>query len=87
MKKGTAKTLDAGGSRGWFIVQLAEVIKGDASSNKPLVDAQRAQMQGLLQQEYAAQLVNAARAEVGISKNEDALKTLRNQLTNRDAVQ
>jgi peptidyl-prolyl cis-trans isomerase D len=87
MKKGTAKTLDAGGNRGWFIVQLAEVIKGDASANKPLIEARRRELTGLLQQEYGAQLINAARAEIGVSKNEDALKTLRNQLTNRDAVQ
>lgn len=87
MKKGTAKTLDAGGDRGWFVVKLNEVIKGDARGNKELLAARREELLDLLQQEYAAQLINAARAEVGVSKNEDALKDLRNRLTNRDAVQ
>ena len=87
MKKGTAKTLDAGGDRGWFVVKLNEVIKGDASGNKELLAARQQELLDLLQQEYAAQLINAARAEVGVSKNDDALKDLRNRLTNRDAVQ
>lgn len=87
MKKGTAKTLDAGSDRGWFVVKLNEVIKGDARGNKELLAARQQEMLELLQQEYAAQLINAARAEVGVSKNADALKDLRNRLTNRDAVQ
>lgn len=87
MKKGTAKTLDAGRSQGWFVVHLNEVIKGDASKNVELVAARRQEMLGLLQQEYAAQLINAARAEVGVSKNDSALKDIRNRLTNQDAAQ
>lgn len=87
MKKGTAKTLDAGANRGWFVVHLNEVIKGDASGNKELVAARQQEMLGLLQQEYAAQLINAARAEVGVSKNASALKDIRRRLTNQDAAQ
>ncbi len=84
MKKGTAKKLVAGQDRGWFVVKLNEVVKGDASKEKELLAARRQELQGLLQQEYAAQLINAARAEVGVSKNENALKDMRNRLTNRD---
>lgn len=87
MKKGTAKTLDAGRSQGWFVVHLNEVIKGDASKNAELVAARRQEMLGLLQQEYAAQLINAARAEVGVSKNDSAIKDIRRRLTNQDAAQ
>lgn len=87
MKKGTAKTLDAGRNQGWFVVHLNEVIKGDASSNKELLAARRQELLGLLQQEYAAQLINAARAEVGVSKNDSAIKDIRNRLTNQDAAQ
>ena len=87
MKKGTSKTLDAGRSQGWFVVHLNEVIKGDASKNAELVAARRQEMLGLLQQEYAAQLINAARAEVGVSKNDSAIKDIRRRLTNQDAAQ
>ncbi len=87
MKKGTAKTLDAGRNQGWFVVHLNAVIKGDASGQTELLAARREEMLGLLQQEYAAQLISAARAEVGVSKNDSALKDIRNRLTNQDAVQ
>lgn len=87
MKKGTAKTLDAGANRGWFVVHLNQVIKGDASGNKELLAGRQQEMLGLLQQEYAAQLINAARSEVGVSKNEGAIKDLRRRLTNQDAAQ
>jgi peptidyl-prolyl cis-trans isomerase D len=87
MKKGTAKTLAAGQNQGWFVVHLNEVIKGDASKETELLAARRGELLGLLQQEYAAQLINAARAEVGVSKNDAALKDLRSRLTNRDASQ
>ncbi len=87
MKKGTAKTLAAGQGQGWFVVNLDEVIKGDASGNKPLVDARRGELLELLQQEYAAQLITAARAELKVSKNDSALKALRDRLTNRNVAQ
>ena len=87
MKKGTAKTLAAGQNQGWFVVKLNEVIKGDARGNAKLLSARRQEMLGLLQQEYAAQLITAAREEVGVSKNDKALKDLRNRLTNRDVAQ
>lgn len=84
MKKGTAKILAAGQNQGWFVVKLNEVIKGDASREVDLLAARRQELLGLLQQEYAAQMINAARSEVGVSKNEDALKDMRNRLTNRE---
>jgi peptidyl-prolyl cis-trans isomerase D len=87
MKKGTAKTLAAGQNQGWFVVKLNEVIKGDASKETELLSARRQELLGLLQQEYAAQMINAARVEVGVSKNEDALKDMRNRLTNRETGQ
>ena len=85
--QGVSFTLDAGRSQGWFVVHLNEVIKGDASKNAELVAARRQEMLGLLQQEYAAQLINAARAEVGVSKNDSAIKDIRRRLTNQDAAQ
>lgn len=87
MKQGTAKTLDAGADRGWFVVKLDTIVKGDASKETQLLSARRQELSGLMQQEFAAQLINAARAEVGVSKNESAIKDLRNRLTNRDVAQ
>ncbi len=84
MKKGTAKTLQGGGNRGWYVVFLNEVVKGDASGNVEMLRARKQELSGLLQQEYGAQLVAAAAKAVGVDKNEDGIKELRARLTNRD---
>ena len=62
-------------------------MEGDASKETQLLSARRQELSGLMQQEFAAQLINAARAEVGVTKNESAIKDLRNRLTNRDVAQ
>ncbi len=84
MKKGTAKMLQAPQNRGWFVVHLTEIFKGDASGNPELLKARKAEMSGILQQEYAAQLIAAAAKDVGVERNEDGIKELRTRLTNRD---
>jgi peptidyl-prolyl cis-trans isomerase D len=84
MKKGTAKTLQAGEDRGWFVVLLNEVERGDASKQTELLAARQSEMDGMLAAEYAAQLINAAKIEVGSDINKDTVKSLRAQLTNRD---
>ncbi len=84
MKQGTAKTLQGGQNRGWYVVQLNEVIKGDARGNPDMLKARKQELTGLLQQEYGAQLVAAAAKDVGVERNEDGIKELRSRLTNRD---
>jgi len=84
MKKGTAKTLQAGGDRGWYIVYLTDVVKGDAGRNPDLLRARKQELTAVLQQEYAGQLVASAVKDVGVSKNDGGIKELRTRLTNRD---
>jgi peptidyl-prolyl cis-trans isomerase D len=79
MKKGTAKTIPAPGDRGFFVVRLNEVIRGDASA-----DTERLELQNLLSQEYAAQLILAAKDEMGVEINDGAVKTLRDSLTGKN---
>jgi peptidyl-prolyl cis-trans isomerase D len=84
MKKGTAKLLPAPQNQGWFIVHLTDIIKGDASGNADLLKTRKAELSGLLQQEYAGQLIAAAARDVGVEKNEGGIKELRARLINRD---
>jgi peptidyl-prolyl cis-trans isomerase D len=84
MKKGTAKILQASGDRGWYVVYLTDVIKGNASGNADLLRARKQELSGILQQEYAAQLVVAASKDAGVEKNEDGIAEVRTRLTNRD---
>ena len=85
MKKGTAKMLQAPQNRGWFVVHLTDVIKGDARGNADMLRNRKVELSGMMQQEYAAQLIAAAAKDVGVEKNEDGIKELRARLTNRDA--
>lgn len=84
MKQGTAKSIQASGDRGWFVVRLNEIIRGDASGDTERLEANRKELQGLLSQEYAAQLIAAAKQELGVERNDGALKTLRDSLTGKN---
>jgi peptidyl-prolyl cis-trans isomerase D len=85
MKKGTAKILQGGGNRGWYVVHLTDVVKGDASGNAEMLRARKQEISGLLQTEYGAQLIAAAAKDVGVKKNDDGIAELRARLTNRDS--
>ena len=76
--------LQAPQNQGWFVVHLTGIIKGDASGDSDMLKARKAEMSGILQQEYAAQLIAAAAKDVGVERNEDGIKELRTRLTNRD---
>ena len=84
MKKGTAKILAGGGGRGWYVVHLNDVIKGDARGNMPMLMARKQEISGILQQEYAAQMIVSASKDAGVEKNEGGIEELRTRLTNRD---
>ena len=84
MKKGTAKIVQAGGDRGWYVVYLTDVVKGDARGNTDMLRARKQELSGVLQQEYAAQMIVSAAKNAGVEKNEDGIAELRTRLTNRD---
>ena len=83
MKKGTAKSIQAPNDRGWFVVHLNEVVRGDASADVERVDANRKELQTLLSQEYAAQLIAASKKEMGVELNKATIKTLRDSMTGK----
>ena len=84
MKMGTIKSLPAPQDQGYYIVNLKQVIKGDASKDTKAVETRRAEMTTLVRDEYAAQLITAAAKDVGIYRNEAGIKELRTRLTTRD---
>jgi peptidyl-prolyl cis-trans isomerase D len=84
MKKGTAKTLAAGGDRGWYVVYLNDIIKGDARGNVSMLMARKQELTGILQQEYATQMIVSAAKDVGVEKNDGGIEELRTRLTSRD---
>jgi peptidyl-prolyl cis-trans isomerase D len=83
MKQGTAKALQAPADQGWFVVHLNQVVRGDASGDAARLEANRAELQNLLSQEYAAQLIASVKKEIGVEKNDGAIRTLRDSLTGK----
>lgn len=87
MKLGTAKLLQGAKNSAWYVVKLDQVIKGDATNDKALIEQRKAILNSAQQQEIAMQMVAAALKEVGVEKNEEAIAALRKSLTSRDANQ
>ncbi len=84
MAEGTAKTLKAPQNQGWFVVNLDNIDRGDASERTDLLNATSAQFKQVFGNEYTEQFINAMKADVGVERNEDALTAVRNQLLGRN---
>lgn len=80
MAEGTAKILPAAGARGWFVVALKDIVPGAIAPNDPLLPSAQRELGQLVGNEYAEQLRRAVRAEVKVTKNEDAIRAVRTQL-------
>ncbi len=80
MAKGTAKLLGAPRNQGWYVVYLKDAIPGQVAANDPRLVEFRKTVTQLFAQEYAQQLRRAMRNEVGVKRNEGAIKTVRGQL-------
>lgn len=80
MAKGTVKLVGAPRNRGWFVIQLKDAIPGQVAANDPQLGEFSKSIAQLQAAEYAEQLRAAMRAEVGVKRNETAIKAVRNQL-------
>ncbi len=80
MAQNTTKRLAAPRDGGWFIVDLDKIEPATFSADDPLFAQVRAQLGSTLGQEYAEQLRNAIRADVGVKRNGDAIAAVRQQL-------
>lgn len=76
-----AKTVEAPDKQGWFIVYLNEIKVGDPKNDPTLIPQMASEFSQLLSAEYTKQLTTAIRADLGVSKNDAAIKKLRKTLT------
>ena len=81
MAKGTTKLLPADGDRGWFVVSLKDIVTPPPAASAAMIPAAQRELGQLVGNEYAESLRRAIRAEVKVSRDEAAIKTLRNQLS------
>lgn len=80
MAKGTTKRLEAPNKAAWIIVSLKEIIPGEVKDDDPLLKEAEPQFGGIVGREYADQLAAAVRKDVGVERNEAAIKALRTDL-------
>ena len=82
MAKGSVKTLEIPGNRGWMVVALNEVQRPDPKSIEPaLVDGISRQLAPAFGNELVQQLAAEARRRVGVTINKKLVDQLRRELT------
>lgn len=81
MAKGTVKLLPAPRNRGWYVVQVTDIVPNSLKLTPQDYQAIAAQLGKDNGGEYAEQLRNAIIKQIGVTKNESAIKAVRNQLS------
>jgi peptidyl-prolyl cis-trans isomerase D len=81
MAQGTVKLLPAPNNRGWYVIALNQIVPGQIAAGDPRLAQVRQELGRLSGMEYAAALRRAAQLEVGVERNEAAIRAVRNQLT------
>lgn len=77
----SSKTLELPNDAGWMVLHLNENKRGDAKNVPGLANAIQQQMGQSLGGDYAAQLLTAARKEIGVRRNDDAIAALKKELS------
>lgn len=81
MAEGTTKTLEGPRNRGWYVVSLKDIVPGVVDPKDPLILVAQRELGRVAGREYSDQLRRAIRADVGVKRNETAIKAVSTQLT------
>lgn len=80
LPKGRARLLAAPQNAGFFVVYLADIVRGDAAQAPGLIEATRTQFNSVTGQEYVEQFIAAIQKDMKIVRDERAIARLRSQL-------
>lgn len=81
MAKGTAKLLPAAARQGWFVVRLEDIVPGAIAADDPRIAELQPELAQIYGREYVAQFRRALREDLGVERNEAAVRAVRRQLT------
>ena len=81
MAQGTAKLLPAPNNRGWYVAVLKAIVPGVPSVTDPLIAQAAKELGQISGREYAEAFRRAIRSEVGVTRNEAAIRAVGTQLT------
>ena len=85
MAENSVKTLPISEGRGYFVVQLSKIERGDAKGNPQLLAQVRDQMGDVIGQEYGEQFERAVEKELGVTRNAKAVEQVRSALTTNNS--
>ncbi|OYX63462.1 MAG: hypothetical protein B7Y89_05975 [Novosphingobium sp. 32-60-15] len=85
MAEGTNKRLEGPNKAGWFVISLKDIIPGAVKRADPIFAQASQEFRTVTGNEYAKSLNLAIRNDVGVERNEAAIKAVRNQLTGANA--
>jgi peptidyl-prolyl cis-trans isomerase D len=80
MAANTVKTLPIGQDRGYFVVQLNKIERGDAKGQPDLLNQVRTQLAEVVGQEYGQQFERAVEKDLGVTRNAKAVDQVRSAL-------
>ena len=81
MAAGTVKVQAGPGERAWFVVSLQQIEPGKIGDDSKILEQARSELGSLLGREYADALGRAIRNEVGVKRNADTIRAVREQLS------
>lgn len=81
MARGTVKKLEAPGDAGWHVVRLDSIDAPQIAANDPIVSSTMRELGQASGTEYVDQFVKAAQREVGVERNDAAIRAIAAQLT------
>lgn len=81
MARGTVKKLEAPGDAGWHVVRLDSIDAPQIADNDPIVASTMRELGQASGTEYVDQFVKAAQREVGVERNDAAIRAIAAQLT------
>jgi peptidyl-prolyl cis-trans isomerase D len=80
MARGTTKLMGAPRNRGWYVLKLDTVVPGKIDANDPRLAGLEKELSSTTGKEYTDQLIAAMAAEVGVKRNETAIRAVRASL-------
>lgn len=81
MAPNTVKTLPIGQDRGYFVVQLSAIKRGDASTDPALLTQVRDQLGDVVGQEYGTQFERAVEKQMGVTRKANAVTDVQRALS------
>jgi peptidyl-prolyl cis-trans isomerase D len=85
MAENSVKTLPIDQERGYFVVQLNKIERGDAKGQPELLNQVRSQLADVVGQEYGQQFERAVEKELKVTRNANAVAQVRQSLSTSNA--